>query len=186
MLLASLILCGCGKVQLKWVEEVRLQDGRVLVVQRTATGTPRSELGGPQSWEQTEMSIAFDQAPAALALPPMWRAVYAPVLIDYDQTTRTWSLVVAFYRCETWYALGRPIPPYVEYQSIDGQPWQQVVFQERFIGRPANLLTGPRSNGEPGLVTIVDKEERRRSAAPIFKRVLRKWGSEEANFCNPL
>lgn len=184
LLLATLALCGCGNVQLQWSEEVRLHDGRLLVVDRTATGKKLSELGGTKGWEQVYMSIAFDQVPPSAVRPPPWRAAYVPILLDYDSTSRTWSLVAAFYRCETWYALGRPIPPYVAYQSIDGQPWRRGVLEERLIGRSANLLTGPRSDGEPDLVTIVDKEQRRRSAAPLFKQVLRKWGSEEENFCS--
>jgi hypothetical protein len=180
-----LLLVGCGKVQLAWLEDVQLQEGQQLEVTRTATGKQRSELGGPKSWEQTEMSLAFAQVPAGFAKPPIWQAPYVPMLIDYAPDQRTWSLVAAFYRCETWYALGRPMPPYVAYQSVDGQPWQQVALEERLIGRPANLLTGPRSDGEPERVTIADKEQRRRSAAPLFRQVLRQWGSKEENFCKP-
>ena len=182
-LLWVVLLCGCGKVQLEWLEDVQLHDGQRLEVTRTATGKQRAELGGPKGWEQTDMSIAFDEIPAGIARPPTWRDAYVPVLIEYDSSTRTWSLVAAFYRCETWYALGRPMPPYVAYQSIDGQPWQRASLDERLIGRAANLLTGPRSNGEPERVTIVEKERRRRSAAPLFREVLRHWGSKEENFC---
>lgn len=186
LLLAAKLLCGCAKVHLQWMEEIQLQQGTQLTVERTAAGRKRAELGGPKGWEQTEMSIAFGQAPAGAVRPPTWRAAYVPILIDYDPATRTWSLVTAFYRCETWYALGRPMPPYVQYQSTDGQPWRKTPLDERFIGRPANLLTGPRSDGEPELVTIGDKTRRNRSAAPLFKQVLRRWGSEEENFCEPL
>lgn len=177
------LLCGCGKVQLEWLEDVQLHDGQVIEVTRTATGKQRAELGGPKSWEQTDMSIAFGEIPAGIARPPTWRDAYVPVLIDYEPNKRTWSLVAAFYRCETWYALGRPMPPYVAYHSIDGQPWQRASLDERLIGRAANLLTGPRSDGEPGRVTIAEKERRRRSAAPLFREVLRQWGSKEENFC---
>ncbi|WP_146165796.1 hypothetical protein [Stenotrophomonas panacihumi] len=179
------VLGGCDKVQLAWREDVQLQDGQRLEVARTATGKQRSELGGPKSWEQSEMSIAFEQLPAGVTQPPAWRDAYVPMLIDYAPDKRTWSLVAAFYRCETWYALGRPMPPYVAYQSVDGQPWQRVALDERLIGRPANLLTGPRSDGEPKRVTIEEKEKRRRGASPLFREVLRQWGSKEENFCRP-
>jgi hypothetical protein len=130
------------------------------------------------------MSVSITQTLGEIKPPPEWRDVYVPVLLDYDASSKSWSMLASFYYCETWYALGRPIPPYIEYQSNDGSPWKRVSLEERFIGRDTNLLTGPRTDGEPKLVTIADKEFRQRSAARKYQRILRKWGREEQNHCD--
>ena len=57
-----------------------------------------------------------------------------------------------------WYNLGRPKLPYVEYQSKNGGPWAVVPLEERLIGRKTNLLTGPRSGGEPSFLSLQDKK----------------------------
>lgn len=186
VLVSAMALVGCGEVSLKWSEEVRLEDGQMVVAERTAQGKKYSELGGPEGWNQTEMSVAITQTPHNVKPPPEWRDVYVPVLLDYQPSENTWTMLATFYFCETWYELGKPVPPYIEYQSINGSAWQRVPLEERLIDRKTNLLTGPSSDGEPGLVTITDKEFRQRSAAPKYRRILRKWGSEEDNFCDPL
>ena len=177
-------LSGCGEVSLKWSEEIQLEDGQVVVAERTAQGKKYSELGGPKSWNQTEMSVVITKAPNGIKPPPEWHAAYVPALLDYQPSSNSWSIVATFYFCETWYELGRPVPPYIEYQSTNGSPWKRVPLEERFIDRQTNLLTGPSSDGEPSLVTIVDKELRQRSAAPKYKNILRKWGREQDNFCD--
>lgn len=180
----AMVLAGCGEVNLQWSEEVRLEGGQIVLAERTARGKKYSELGGPKGWNQTEMSVVITKAPNGIKLPPEWRAAYVPALLDYQPSSSSWSIVATFYYCETWYELGRPMPPYIEYQSINGSPWKRVPLEERFIDRKTNLLTGPRSDGEPSLVTIADKELRQRSAAPKYKHILRKWGPAERNFCD--
>ena len=106
------------------------------------------------------------------------------MLLDYESSTHSWSLVATFYYCETWYQLGRPVPPYIQYRSTNGSAWTHVPLEERFVERRTNLLTGPSSDGEPELVTVADKERRERSAVQRFQRILRKWGREEDNFCD--
>lgn len=157
----------------------------MIVVQRTAQGKTYSELGGTGGWrDPVEMSVSISPTSDEIRPPPVWRDAYVPVLLDFDASSKSWSMLATFYYCETWYALGKPIPPYIEYQSIHGSLWKRVPLEERFIGRETNLLTGPRTDGEPDLVTIASKEFRQRSAARRFQRILRKWGREESNFCD--
>ncbi|EIL97734.1 hypothetical protein UU5_04621 [Rhodanobacter sp. 115] len=185
VLALTMALAGCGKVSLQWSEQVRLRDGQVVVVQRTAQGKTYSELGGPGGWRYpVEMSVSIAKALGNIKTPPVWRDTYVPVLLDYDASSGSWSMLASFYYCETWYALGRPIPPYIEYQSIHGASWERVPLEQRFIDRETNLLTGPDTDGEPDLVTIADKDFRQRSAARQYQRILRKWGREEDNFCD--
>lgn len=178
-------LGGCDKASLQWSEQVRLQDNQMVVVERTAQGRTYSELGGTGGWrDPVEMSVSVTRAPGGIMLPPEWRDTYVPVLLDYNASSKSWSMLATFYYCETWYELGRPVQPYIEYRSTNGSPWKRVPLEGRFINRETNLLTGPRSDGEPSLVTIADKEFRQRSAERTFQRIQRKWGREEGNFCD--
>lgn len=184
--LALLTLVGCDRASVKWLEEVRLTDGHVIVAARTAQGKTYSELGGTGGWrEPVEMSISISKAPDGFTFPPEWRDYYVPVLLDHNTETRTWSIVATFYYCETWYALDRPIPPYIEYQSVDGTAWRRVQLEERLVGRETNLLTGPSTKGESSLVTMEVKEQSQRSAGRKYRHILRTWGFEEGNNCSP-
>jgi len=181
----ALTLVGCDRASVKWSEEVRLADGRMIVVARTAQGRTYSELGGTGGWrDPVEMSIALTKAPGDIKLPPEWRDTYVPVLLDYDESDKSWSIVTTFYYCETWHALGRPILPYIECRSVNGAPWQRVPLEERLIDRKANMLTGPSTDGEPSFVTVEEKERLQLRAGSKFQRILRRWGSEEGSGCS--
>jgi len=157
----------------------------MIVVARTAQGRTYSELGGTGGWrDPVEMSIAITKAPGDIKLPPEWRDTYVPVLLDYDKSDKSWSIVTTFYYCETWHALGRPILPYIEYRSVNGAPWQRVPLEERLIDRKANMLTGPSTDGEPSFVTVEQKERIQLRAGSKYQRILRRWGGEEGNGCN--
>lgn len=185
VLVGTLLMAGCDRASVKWSEEVRLADGQMIAVARTAQGKTYSELGGTGGWrEPVEMSIAITKVPGDIKPPPEWRGTYVPALLDYDDSDKSWSIVATFYYCETWHALGRPIPPYIEYQSVNGAPWQRVPLEERLIDREANMLTGPSAGGEPSLVTIEEKDKIQRGAMPMYQRILRKWGGNEGNNCN--
>lgn len=178
------MLAGCDRASVRWSEEVRLADGQIVVAYRTAQGRTYSELGGTGGWrDPVEMSISITKSSGNIRPPPPWRDIYVPVLLDYDTSNKTWSLVATFYYCETWHALGRPIPPYIEYRSANGAPWQRVPLEERLIDQEANMLTGPSTDGEPSLVTVEGKERIQRSSTPMYKRILRTWGPEEDNNC---
>lgn len=185
-LAGGLILIGCDQANVRWSEEIRLSDGQVIVAERTAQGKTYSELGGAGGWrEPVAMSVSISNTSGGIDPPPVWRDTYVPALLDYDTAKKSWSIVATFYYCETWQELGRPIPPYIEYQSISGGPWQRVQLEERLLDREANLLTGPSSDGEPSLVTIKLKEKNQLSVTPMYQRILRKWGREEGNNCGP-
>jgi len=183
-LISTVSLAACDKVNVKWREEVQLEDGVVVIAERTAKGKKYSELGGPGGWKQGEMTVVITKAPNNIKPPPEWREVYVPVLLDYQPFSNSWSMVATFFFCETWYELGRPIPPYIEYQSINGAPWRRVSLEERLIGRKTNILIEPDLDGEPGLVKIGEKERRQRRVGPKYKKILREWGSKEYNFCD--
>ena len=185
-LASALMLVGCDQASVRWSEEVRLKDGQMIVVKRTAQGKTYSELGGTGGWrDPVQMSVSIAPTPGGIKPPPEWRDNYVPALLDYDPHSKAWSIVATFYYCSTWHAMGRPIPPYIEYQSTSGGSWQRVPLEERLLDRETNLLTGPSTNGEPSLLKIEAKELIQRSAGRKYRRILRTWGREENNNCDP-
>lgn len=168
------MLTACGEVNLKWSEEVQLNDGQVIVIKRTAKGEKQGEIGGPGGWKEKEMSITLEKGGEGMQFP-IWQTAYVPILLDYQAAEKTWSVVATFYYCGGWYNLGRPKLPYVQYQSKDGGPWTVVPLEERFIGRKTNLLTGPRSGGEPPFLSLEDKKGRGSRASARFRRLIQSW-----------
>ena len=176
-LLILLIITGalpaCGKVDVKWREEVRLASGEVIFVARRAEGKRLGEIGGSGGWEATRMTLEIDQ-PKRPANPPVWSDRWVPMLFDFDPDTKEWFLVATFYTCTDWYDLGRPKLPYVQYRTRNGR-WEQVPLDTNLFGRPANLLTGVNAGGEPRLVSIEAKERRDGDADKTFLRIVDVW-----------
>jgi hypothetical protein len=169
----ALLLTACGKVDISWSEDVALQDGTQLLVKRGAQGKKFSELGGSGGWETTQMMLEIE-TPKAATNPPPWSQRWVPMLFDYDAQTKEWFVVATFYTCTDWYDLGRPKLPYIEYRTKNGR-WEQVPLSASLSGRKANLLTGPRSGGEPKRVTIEDKILREVYVDKKFRKVLDSW-----------
>ena len=200
--IAAIMLTRCGEVNIDWKEEVRMADGEILLLHRTAKGKVigGDMLGRAAGWQEKEMTLEALKLPANWAPPPLWRTEYVPILLDYQPQEHTWSVVATFYYCGSWKQLGRPTLPYVEYQSKNGEPWQVIPLEQRLIGRKTNLLTGPKSSGEPArdetewlrkripnyretpnTVTVEEKDWRGRNAGKKYKSILAVWGGCGSN-----
>ena len=174
------IAWGCGSegldgVNMSWQEEVRLPGGALIVVERTASGERRGELGGPDRWEPKSMTLRIPATSAGITIPPEWRSQYIPMLLDYDPSTATWSVVATFAYCQAWEELGRPTSPYLEFQSQAGGDWHRVELESSRLGQGANLLVSVRATGEPGLVREQEKQVRLRRAAERYRRIVERW-----------
>ena len=171
------LLNRCDDVNIKWQEEVRMSEGKMLLVDRTAKGklTGGYGMGGTAGWKEEEMSLEVRQLPAAWAPPPVWRKKYAPILLDYHPQERTWRIVATHLACKGWERLGRPDLPYVEYQSRNGGPWEIIPLEEQLIGRKANLFPGMRSGVEPELVTLEETDKHYLSPEERYQRIISVW-----------
>jgi hypothetical protein len=147
----------------------------VIVLERTATGKPLGEWGGPGGWTVTAMSIEIAE-PKTLNEMPAWSARAVPILFDYDPASKEWVLVATFYTCTEWKELGHPEFGYAQYHLRDGQ-WVRVALDSKMIGRKANLLVGPSARGEPRLVNLAVKEKENRGLAPQYRTI------GDHNFC---
>lgn len=172
---ATCALPACGRVDVRWKEEVKLASGENIVVARTAEGQRLGEIGGSGGWEATRMTLEIDQ-PKHAGNPPTWSDRWVPMLFDFDPESREWFLVATFYTCTDWYDLGRPKLPYVQYRTRAGQ-WEQVPLDPKLFGRPANMLTGVNAGGEPSLVSVEAKERRDADAGKKYRRIVDTWAT---------
>lgn len=167
---------GCNRMSLKWKEEVRLSTGQLIAVDRTARGTITRDIAmRATGWKPKETTLRIPQAGLGVQAPPVWRSILIPVVLDYDPASSTWSVVATYLFCSTWYDMGRPRSPYVQYISSHGEPWQAVPLQPGLAGRRSNMLTHIRPAGEPALVREVEKEVARRKASDRFKAISTTW-----------
>jgi hypothetical protein len=173
VLLAVAVLAACGNVDVSWKEEVKLSDGQVIIVKRTAEGKALGEIGGPGGWRATRMTLEIDR-PRLPTNPPAWSQRWVPMVFDYDARAKEWFVVATFYTCVDWRDLGRPKLPYLHYRARDGR-WEEAPLGTHLIGTKANLLTGVDASGEPGLVTIDAKERRDRGAYISYREIVGVW-----------
>jgi len=174
------MLAGCGNgVDLKWQEEVKMADGQILLLNRTAKG---EQVGGHfgttggGGFKEKELTLDVVKLPEGWQPPPVWRTEFVPVLLDYQPEEHTWTLVATFYSCDGWEKMGRPKLPYTEYQSKNGGPWKIVPLEERLIGRSTNLYT--HIGGKmPKHITAEETDRQSRSAGNMYRKILAMWGS---------
>ncbi|MFI8716336.1 hypothetical protein ACIGHF_00365 [Stenotrophomonas sp. NPDC077464] len=177
ILLCTLLLTmgGCSRMSESWKEEVRLSDGRLIVVKRTAKGTITRDIAmRATGWKPKETTLRIAQVDGA-AKPPVWRSFLIPVVMDYDPASSTWSVVATYMWCSTWYDMGRPVSPYVQYISVGGEAWRVVPLQPALVGMRANLLTHIRPTGESGLVREQYKEMLWRTSSDQYKSISMSW-----------
>lgn len=133
-----------------WKEEVKLSDGRIIVVERFEDFKVNRLLGREESAFVKAASIKIVEPPELAALPELVIR-QRPVIFDYDPIINTWYAIgVDEYGCsldfpEAYHKglmdkTGRVnIHPNFEYRLIDGA-WKGVEIGAERIGLPANLL----------------------------------------------
>lgn len=147
---ACTVLVACGPKGLgPWQEEVRLSDGRVIVVERYEETEVRQPIGDVGAAFLTGTTLKF-VAPPELATLPALSTPYRPLILDFDPAIGTW-FVIAFDERVCWDrirkrergemdATGRiNLRPNFEYRLIGGK-WREVSVGPERIGLPVNLL----------------------------------------------
>lgn len=179
---AVLTQVACGDDEQQWTEEVQLQSGHIVTVEQRIEGQRSLQFGGPKGWKRKEITLMAKRVPSQIPRPPDWKGLYQPILLDYSQEDEAWILVVTTNFCAQWYALGRPQPPYIEYQSgIDG--WRQTSLQSQWIGRESNLMVAPPQSDHDGIAALSPKKNEMRRYDLKYRIVLSKWGRKEGNPC---
>jgi len=148
---ACAVLVACGSSGLgPWQEEVRLSDGRKIVVERYEEAEVRQPIGDVGAAFLTSTTLKF-VAPPELATLPVLSTQYRPLILDFDPAIGTWFVIAFDER-----ACMQPIPeaihegimdrtglinlrPNFEYRLVDGK-WLEVPVGSERIGLPVNLL----------------------------------------------
>ncbi len=138
-LAAALVpLSGCtGDVQRSWSEEVGLDYGSTITVNRRVEYRESNSLtGDAYSTTVRESTLEFTENNANL---PKWAAPLMPILLYLDNAHGEWVIVATTTNCDTWREHGSPKPPYWEFRLVDSQ-WQASKLSESSIGRTSNLF----------------------------------------------
>ena len=179
-LLMGLMLGGCGDPHMEWKEQVKLQSGEVIVVERTAKFSENWVAGGGGGSINKGMTLQVVQ-PSKSDNPGVWDARFVPIILDRDPETQEWFLVATFFHCDSWYELGRPRLPYTEYR-FRNRRWVQQPLTQKWIGRDANVLPADLSNraaiAETKPTMTVERKEgilNDPAISPEFKRIVDRW-----------
>lgn len=141
------LLNGCSDNVGPWKEEVKLSDGRVIVVERRESFDVTNPMGdvGTAFLRKARIRIV---APAELTALPELVMRYRPVILDYDPTDGIWFAVgVNDNACgneafNSGHMNSRGtinLRPNLEFRIVNGV-WEPVELGPERLGLPANLL----------------------------------------------
>jgi hypothetical protein len=135
---ASVLLAYChGMGRRSWSEEVRLDDGRTLEIDRYVKFDSSNSLAGDSfSSKDLKSTLVFK---GNNAISPEWDIPLVPIVLYADVTASEWVIVATTSNCDTWAERGSPRPPYWEYR-LKGERWTQVPVSKTSYGRKTNLF----------------------------------------------
>lgn len=174
VVIAALVLTGCGGSR-NWKEEVRLADGKTIVVERW------EKLGNPLDREIPDLKYGPPTIGYGIRIPRPGQ--WLPVLWETDKTLTPLAIgfrgeaiyLAASPRfCWAYDQLGRPVPPYVFFRH-DGKEWRRIPVEEfpEEINT-TNLLVAARAQDvESGMVTADFVTTRNRSLSPDLRTIYR-------------
>jgi len=147
---ACVLLSSCGRdgpvESGPWREEVKLADGRVVVIERGMNDNVHRAVADVGFAAVTDAPIRI-VGPADLASVPPLRMRYRPIMFDYDPVLGTWYAIgvndrmcIDGFRLKQMDPTGRiNLHPNWEYRLIDGR-WVEMDMDPSRVGRPTNLL----------------------------------------------
>jgi hypothetical protein len=125
--LAALSACGRpSPVERKWTEDVQLDDGSTVELQRTVKLRVSNSLSGDAyNAEELDATLSFLGALQGL---PTWSAPRMPLVLYRDESTKEWVIVATTTSCEVWRQAGKPKPDYWEYRLM-GREWKRFRYR---------------------------------------------------------
>ena len=164
-----------------WQEEVLLQDGSKLVVDRSVERGGRHEIGQRSSYTKQNLSFTHPTTGKAIswedkATEDLGTSSFLPMALDIYQGAV--YLVASPMGCLSYNKWGRPNPPYVVFRH-SGKTWERVSLQELPLEtKTPNLISSsPDTEVERLGKRFVDAETIRRIASelrqPENKTILR-------------
>lgn len=173
----GLVACG-GPTTRHWTEDVLLDDGSTIVVERSVTFNETNSLAGDTyNAVETEATLAFTGDLAGL---PVWSAPLMALLLYRDETRAgQWVIVATTTSCYVWNLRGEPPSLYWEYR-LGPQGWQEVMLSPTSIGRKANLLHRYQKKLGTRHITVADRQARE-SDTRIARRFVVIHGTQQVN-----
>ena len=182
VLCAFIALSGCskGEMERKWSEDVALDSGPTVDVDRyVKLKTSNSMAGDAYSAEELKSTLTIHEGTAEL---PTWDVALQPLVLYRDETTKEWVIVAASNRCEVWWARGRPTRPYWEYRLKSGG-WTEVPLSNSSLGRKTNLYILYEIPPPVGHLTTLAKEQAL-SNYNVERKSLSIEANVDPNYCN--
>lgn len=165
-LLLSVGLAACASNDIRWTEEVKLSDGRVIEIQRRVELT---ESGFPVQERGFRRSLEICYAPMKLR----WKSKGEYVPDIFDIVDGKAYMHVPVYDCISCMLFGYPETDALYFVWVDGQ-WKRISHEEFPEPSRWNLLMSfatPREKEDPrGRLTLQDKERRPSSLRDEQKR----------------
>ena len=138
VLVALLVFRKCsGVVQRNWSEEVALDDGRIIAIDRYVRFSTSNSLAG-DAYRSTDLESELEFRKELSSLPP-WSFPLVPIVLYQDQSSAEWVIVTTTGNCDTLYKYGYPLPPYWEFR-LRGDKWVMNPLSAASMGRKTNLF----------------------------------------------
>lgn len=181
VLLGSFLLPACGgPTERRWTENVQMDDGAVILVERMVAFREWSSMSGDvYNSVETDASLAFT---GELSDLPQWRAPLMALLLYRDPGTRQWVIVATTTSCEVWNTRGEPPTMYWEYR-LGPQGWREVPLSASSVGRKANLLYLYQQDIGTRHITVADRIARQ--SDPKIARQYREILATREHPCTP-
>jgi hypothetical protein len=169
-LFATILLVGCDNKSSKWVEQVKLEDGEVVLVRRSEIAELRFEIGGPSSAFPLGETLEIFVDGKAL---PVWKDEREPLLLMRHPFTKDFVLVTSTGDSRVWARHDRPMNQYWMFRLYSGR-WIEEPIADFVFGRPTNITAyiGQASQIK-GTVTLEQKAKwlEHENLAPSYRRV---------------
>jgi hypothetical protein len=146
LLLAGLLLLASGigyrmwdtrDITWHWQDEVVLADKSRVWVARTEV---REALGGGEPFRapmRTTKLTTLELPSAAQSV--VWSGRMEPLIVERGEAAVEWVLIATPIWCDEYRQFGSPVPPYVEFEFINGA-WKARSVEKRWYGKKSNLL----------------------------------------------
>jgi hypothetical protein len=152
---------GAGLVERKWTEDVLLEDGEVIQVERSvAFRQYESWTGDARASVVSDATLGFI---GDLSYLPKWRDRTIPLVLYQDKSTGSWVIVATTSSCDLWNWRNKPNPMYWEFR-LDGPGWRETPLAATSIGRQKNLLHRYHARFTDPHVSVEDRKRLESSA----------------------
>lgn len=175
ILSSVLLLPHCGSKRHVWKEEVKLQSGELLTVQRDVQFKFYQPAGGGGGTDILESSLEII-SPVRTDWPARWdHPPFLPLIFDRDSDNQEWFVVATFSTCTAWYDLGKPKLPYTEFRFRNFK-WIQQPLSDKFIGYEGNMLVPDVKNvNRDHTLDSKKKDHAIATISPEYKNVVSVW-----------